>query len=193
MRRLSGYRTHTDVPLTLLGFGLAVCIWAGLSTCALAASPQPPAPLASPAIPVTSQADGGSSIGLEVDGEDLTAPGREPVDDNFDPDASKIVHRSDDEMLLLEMRLGGQILADAMLGYLNGSSLLLPLRDVAEVLEFPIGVDPASGTANGWFIKENKLFYMHVRRGTVVVEGRQTTFDEGMVELHPDDIFVDIR
>lgn len=193
MRRLSGYRTHIDVPLTLLGFGLVVCVWAGLSACALAASPQPPAPLASPTAPVTSQADEESSIGLEVDGEDLTAPGREPVDDNFDPNASKIVHRSDDEMLLLEMRLGGEILADAMLGYLNGSSLLLPLRDVAEVLEFPIGVDPASGTANGWFIKENKLFYMNVRRGTVVVEGRQATFDEGMVERHPDDIFVDIR
>ncbi|HEY9081610.1 hypothetical protein [Magnetovibrio sp.] len=202
MRRLSGYRTHKNVPLTLLGFGFAVCLWAGSPTCALAQAPEPPPPVASPVPPVTMTDEGAGNrnadaLGLEVDGRNLTAPdsgaAADTANDDFDPDASKIVHRSDDEMLLLEMRLGGEILADAMLGYLNGSSLLLPLRDVAEVLEFPIGVDPAAGTANGWFIQENKLFYLNVRRANVVVEGRQSTFDAGLVELHPDDIFVDIR
>lgn len=102
-------------------------------------------------------------------------------------------HRSIEEELLLEVRLGGLVLADALPGYLDGSSLLLPLRGLAEVLEFPIGVDLSAGTASGWFIRENKLFHMNVRRGSVVVEGRQKKFDPAMVEIHDDDLYVDTR
>ncbi|PHS78136.1 MAG: hypothetical protein COB59_08735 [Rhodospirillaceae bacterium] len=103
------------------------------------------------------------------------------------------VHRSIDEELLLEVRMGNLILADALPGYLNGSSLLLPLGYFVEVLEFPIQVDPTTATASGWFIRENKLFYLNVQRASVVVEGRQNTFDTAMIELHSDDIYVDIR
>lgn len=159
---------------------------------------EPPPPVAAPVTPVieAGSAADASALGLEgLDGEDLTAPNDPNArdDGDFDLNASQIVHRSIEEELLLEMQLGGEILADAMPGYLNGSSLLLPLRYVAEVLEFPIGVDPAAGTASGWFIKENKLFYINVNRATVVVEGRQSKVDTGMVELHEDDIYVDIR
>lgn len=103
------------------------------------------------------------------------------------------VYRQIEEELLLEVSLGSLVLADALPGYLNGSSLLLPLRNMADVLEFPIGVDPASGTASGWYIKENRLFYMNVRRGSVVLDGRTGTFDPALVEIHDDDIYVDIR
>ena len=203
--------TRLGIVSNLYGGALFAAVWLGLSVFALApahaqdlnmgeppAAPgiEPPPPVAAPVTPVVEAGSGDedSLIGLEgLDGEDLTTPGGEGENPDFDPNASKIVHRSDEEMLLLEMKLGGEILADAMPGFLNGSSLLLPLRDVTEVLEFPIGVDPAAGTASGWFIKENKLFYINVRRGAVVVEGRQSTMEPGMVELHEDDIYVDIR
>lgn len=103
------------------------------------------------------------------------------------------VYRQVDEELLLEVSLGGLVLADALPGYMNGSSLLLPLRSMAEALEFPIGVDPSSGTASGWYIKENRLFYMNVRRASVVINGRSDSFDPAMVEIHDDDLYVDIR
>lgn len=211
MRRVSESSVMQGLVPRLRGFGLVGSVALGLSLFVPAypqaapleigeppAAPdiEPPPPTAAPVTPVVEPGseEEDSLLGLEgLDGEDLTEPAPEGEPDDFDPDASKIVHRSDEEMLLLEMRLGGEILADAMPGYINGSSLLLPLRDVTEVLEFPIGIDAAAGTANGWFIKENKLFYINVHRRTVVVEGRQSKFDPGMVELHPDDIYVDIR
>lgn len=154
-------------------------------------APEPPPPSAAPVVPVAVEGeDGSADLGLEgLDGKELDLTGDNP---DFDPDAS-VIHRNEDEMLLLELRLGELVLADAMPGYLNGSSLLLSLRDLADVLEFPIGIDAAAGTASGWFVKENKLFYLNVRRGTVVVEGRESKTQSGLVELHPDEIYVDIR
>lgn len=211
MRRAFANRVLKVFASAAIGFGLAVSVWLGLPAFAhsavlgsgqvsgatpSASDGEPPPPAAAPVTPVIKAVPGEEEPGLGLegfDGEDLTAPDVEDDDGNFDPDASKIVHRSDEEMLLLEVQLSGLVIADAMPGYLNGSSLLLPLRDVVEVLEFPIGVDVAAGTASGWFIKENKLFYINVRRGSVVVEGRQLRFEPGMVELHPDDIYVDVR
>lgn len=138
-----------------------------------------------PLLKITTAAPAAPAAEPTAEAIDHTAP---PQDGALEP-----VYRQAEEELLLEVRLGALILADALPGYINGSSLLLPLRGMAEVLEFPIGVDPASGTGSGWFIKENKLFYMNARRGKVVVEGRQDTFDPAMVEIHDDDIYADIR
>jgi hypothetical protein len=104
-----------------------------------------------------------------------------------------VVSRSDDELYILEVRLKKFVLSPGVLGYLDGSTLYLPLGQIAEALEFPISVDPINGRASGWFLSENRLFSLNMARQEVVVEGRRGTYDPRAVELHTDDIYVDSR
>lgn len=118
-------------------------------------------------------------------------PGLENVDP--DGDSFEIVQRPDEDLLLLEMRLNDLILVDAMPAFLAGSSILLPLRDLTDILEFPIAVETFSGTANGWFLSPNRLFSLNVGRGELILEGQASLFDPRLLEVHEDDIYVDIR
>lgn len=107
--------------------------------------------------------------------------------------AFEIVQRPDDDLLLLEIRLNDLVLVDAMFAYLSGSSILLPLRDLTDTLEFPIAVETFSATANGWFLSPNRLFSLNIGRGELIINGEITLFDPRLVEVHEDDIYVDIR
>ncbi len=104
-----------------------------------------------------------------------------------------VVSRSDDELYILELRLNDIVLNEGLIGYVDNSTLFLPLGQLADSLEFPISVDPSNGQANGWFLSENRLFSLDVRWGEVVVEGRRGRYDPRSVEVHADDIYVDSR
>lgn len=100
---------------------------------------------------------------------------------------------NDDSLLILEVILGQFQLAEAISGYLNDGSLLLPLSELVTALDFAIDVKPESGTADGWFIRENKLFSLDLNRGEVVVEGIRQVFDPGLIGAFDGDIYVDVR
>lgn len=102
-----------------------------------------------------------------------------------------VVERPDEELLILEMRLGRYILSDGITGYIHRGGVLLPLEEVAMALELAITVDPQAGQASGWFFNENRLFALDIARGEVIVEGRTESFDRELVELHSDGIYVD--
>ncbi|WP_316979678.1 MSCRAMM family protein [Shumkonia mesophila] len=97
------------------------------------------------------------------------------------------------EELIFELRLNNLVLSEAFPGLLRGASLLLPLGDLARALEFPISEDPRAGYANGWFLRENRLFSLDVGRAEVVLEGRPIDIDRRMIIVEPDGIYVDIR
>jgi len=172
------HRKHGPSRLLVIALGLSLCPFFPVR-----ANPLPPPPHPSPVAPV-------QTVPLSASGDKPAATQPKAPNGNG---VITPVHRSINEELLLEVRMRNLILADALPGYINGSSLLLPLGYLSEVLEFPIKADPSTATASGWFIRENKLFYLNVQRASVVVEGRQSTYDSTMVELHTDDIYVDIR
>ena len=105
--------------------------------------------------------------------------------------AAAFVERPDDQLLLLELRLGRLTLHEAVVAYLDRDRLLLPLGEVARALDLAIEVDPGSGTANGWFLREDRLFSLDLRRGEVVVEGRRLPLPAGAAEAHRDDLYID--
>lgn len=109
------------------------------------------------------------------------------------PDPLAIVERDELDFLLLELRLNDLVLVEAITGFISGSSVILPLRDFATALDFPLSVDQTAGTAGGWFLKKSRLFSLDVSRGEVVIEGRIKKFNPALVEIHGEDIFVDIR
>lgn len=101
--------------------------------------------------------------------------------------------RPDEQLLILEVRIKRYILTDGMFGYIEGGGLLLPLGEFARALEFNIAVDTSNGRADGWYMDQDRLFSLDILSGTVVIDGRKQKYDEGLVELHREDIFVDTR
>lgn len=105
----------------------------------------------------------------------------------------KAAKRSDEELLILQMTLGKLILRDAVFGYPKQGSLILPLTEVVDALEFPITVDAENGRAQGWFLSESRLFSLDLAAGKVVIAGEVRPVDPAFVEQLPDDIYVDVR
>ena len=101
------------------------------------------------------------------------------------------IERSDDDLLVLEVKLGRLTLHDGLIAYLHPGGMLLPLGEIAAALEFPIAVEPGAGIAHGWFLAEHRLFSLDLGRHEVLVEGALGPFDSERVELHADDIYVD--
>lgn len=99
-------------------------------------------------------------------------------------------HPPEDE-LVLQLRLGRYILNDAMLGIIHSEGVMLGLGEFTSAVEFPITVDLESGQAEGWFLRENRRFFLDLVRGEVVIEGRREALPTGFVELQFDDIYVD--
>ncbi len=97
------------------------------------------------------------------------------------------------DILILEARLRSFLLTDELLGFIRGSSLMLPLGQLSRALDFAIKVDGSGERASGWFIRENRLFSLSVARGEVVINGKGQNFDRAMVDLREGDIFVDVR
>ncbi len=106
---------------------------------------------------------------------------------------SSNVEAIDDNLLILEARLGDFILTDGMAAYLNQGSLLLPLSEFAEILDLSIGVSPGDGKADGWFLSENRLFSLDINQGTVVIDGKVRPINPILVGVFEDDIYIDVR
>ncbi len=107
------------------------------------------------------------------------------------PAQNASANRSDEDLLILEMRLGRYVLSESIIGYMYRGGVLLSLQDFVDALDFAISVDRASGQATGWFLELNRQFALDVSRCEVSVEGRLSQYDPKLVEVHPDGIFVD--
>lgn len=102
------------------------------------------------------------------------------------------VQRSEEELLLFEVRLGRSILSEAIVAYPGtGGGILLPLAELSDLLEFAIEVDVSAGRASGWVLEPSRTFTLDVPARRVVIAGTESSFDERLVELHQDEIFVD--
>jgi len=112
---------------------------------------------------------------------------------SIDPIKSQTRLISEDELLILQMEMTGFLLIDAMPGYPNQGSVLLPLQDVTEALDFAISSDPDTGRAGGWFLSENRLFSLNIDRSVAIYDGRTEKFPPEMARVIDGDIFVDAR
>lgn len=108
-----------------------------------------------------------------------------------DPAPSLIVAPQEEDLLLLAVRLDRTILTNSLPAYQTPSGVLVPLGELCRLLDLGITVDPASGTAAGFFIDEGRRFALDVRNQSVVVAGRSKRFDSAQIEIHEDDIYAD--
>ncbi|GAB4395083.1 MAG: hypothetical protein Tsb0032_26190 [Kiloniellaceae bacterium] len=98
--------------------------------------------------------------------------------------------RPDEEVYVFGLRLDRYVLTDGLLVFYDGEQAFAPLGALAELLEFPIVVDPLSGRAEGWFINDDRSFLLELEGPAVTIAGERRAVDSAVLERHPEDIYV---
>jgi hypothetical protein len=98
--------------------------------------------------------------------------------------------RPDDQVYVFGLSLDRYVLSDGLVAFYDGAEAFAPLGALVELLEFPIAVDSAAGTAEGWFLDEARTFRLDLPGAAVEISGRRQSFSATAVEAHPDDIYV---
>ncbi|MGH8853249.1 MAG: MSCRAMM family protein [Telluria sp.] len=97
---------------------------------------------------------------------------------------------AESNLVLLEVRLGNQVLSDAVNGYEIGHDVFLPLGDMARLLTLAIRVSPGQGKASGYILAEERGFSLDVPGRVLDSAGRREDLDPAQFKLLPDDIYV---
>ena len=165
-----------------------------LSAPQVADSAQPPAE-ASPSEPATTPTQQKSPA------PPASTPAQPPVapEDNFYEMEDKEAPSADffttdeipqDQQLWLELIVDDRRRLDVFTAMqLPGGKILLPLQELIEAIGFPIEVNPATGTAEGWFVREERTFYLDAGTQDVRVKGESFPWPADL-RIFSSDIYV---
>ncbi len=103
---------------------------------------------------------------------------------------SPFVERPETDLLLLAVRVNQVTVSDSLPAYPLDKGIIVPLGEIARLLDLAIETQVNDGSADGFFIREDRRFHLDTRTATVTVGGKQSTYDRSKVELHQDDIYV---
>ena len=112
--------------------------------------------------------------------------------------AMLLPHRSladppvEDDLLILEVRLRGALLLEAIPVVQREDVFFVPLIDLFGCLEFPIRVESDSGRAYGWFLAEDRSFLLDIDAGEVQIRGHTLPFNRNEVLSDGEGIYVSI-
>ncbi len=98
-----------------------------------------------------------------------------PVSSSAVADSTVFVDLPYDDLLVLEVRLERQSSGHGFLSYRYGDHVMLPLGELASILELAIMVDVVDGLADGWIIDESRIFRLDLLNQTVTLGDE--TFD----------------
>jgi len=68
---------------------------------------------------------------------------------------------------------------------------MLAISQLFQILGFPITVSVETRQANGWFIRENRIFVLDLMKGTVIIDGEEHPFPRDLIQLRDQEIYVD--
>lgn len=101
---------------------------------------------------------------------------------------------SDDNLLIVELRLGTSILAEDVFLYSNSELTLVPLQALFDALEFAILVDQDRKSAEGWFLNTTNRFELDVvNRSLVLGSNIQEIPADLRIASDGFDLYVDIK
>jgi sporulation related protein len=93
--------------------------------------------------------------------------------------------------LVLDLRLDGQRLGTDILGYQHEGSFFISLTELTESLQFPIRIDADAGLAGGWYINEDREFFINVAENRVVSGSKAFTLNPETFSIKEDDFFIE--
>lgn len=109
-----------------------------------------------------------------------------------DPDKQEYLsYFEDGEILLLQIklpentRLGGSVIAEK-----QGNDVMISLADFVALARFPISVNPANGTAEGWYIREDQDFMLDYPNRIARIKGEDYAIQDGDVKLTDNDVLI---
>ena len=96
-------------------------------------------------------------------------------------------------LLLLEVNLGQDRLADVLNTYELGDDILVPVGEFARILTIGITVDQATQTASGFVLREDQPFRLDPATDTVILSDRRESYDHGLVRWIDGDLYIASR
>jgi hypothetical protein len=108
-------------------------------------------------------------------------------------EAPAVSRKNEANLVLLEVRLGNQVLSDAVTAYESGRDVLLPLGEMARLLTLAIRVTPDQGRASGYILREERTFSIDVAGRAVDMGGKREAFEPSLVKLQDGEIYVASR
>jgi hypothetical protein len=106
---------------------------------------------------------------------------------------SRASQGAESNLLLFEVRLGDQVLSDAVTAYQIGKDVFLPLGELSRLLTLALRVAPGEGKASGYILSEDRGFSLDVPAREVHIAGRQEELDRSQIKLQADEIYVASR
>lgn len=102
------------------------------------------------------------------------------------------VQRPESQAVILEVRFDNKALDGEFIFAFRreDGAVLVGLGGLSDLLSLSIQVDPDSGTAEGWFLSEDRTFNLSVGAETFALSGDLKRYPIESIELHDDDIYV---
>lgn len=97
----------------------------------------------------------------------------------------------DEDLRLLEVRLDRKPLDGLITAYQHLGGVVLPLGLLCEMLDIAIQVNQLTGQAEGFILSEERRFFLDIARAELTINGKAEIFNPELVQLYPDDIYVD--
>jgi hypothetical protein len=97
--------------------------------------------------------------------------------------------KTEANLVLLEVRLGNQVLSDGVTAYEIGRHVFLPLGEIARLLTLAVRVTD-EGQASGYILTEERNFSLDVAGGAVHAGGKREELDRSQVKVEAEDIYV---
>lgn len=92
---------------------------------------------------------------------------------------------------ILEVAVGKYRFDEVLLCYQQGELLLVPLGQLAQLIDLAITTSPVSGHAEGFIFRESHTFLLDVEQRLVVIGGVAHPLDPQRIRVASDDIYVD--
>lgn len=124
--------------------------------------------------------------GSPVDAGDAVYEVQNPASDQI-----QFIERPEDDLLIVEVVVGKDAVLDpGIIIYADEEGIVLPLSVMMDLFKFPINVDPAAGTASGWFVKKSNTFTLRPPYNSVNIAGEEKSIPPSSIENQYDDIYV---
>jgi len=138
---------------------------------------------------------GNSDADINLESTSITtAKGTQPFNSNakFPQDNLNTIPEDENQMRLLEVYARKYKVEDLLVTYQKDDMIFIPLEFFSELTGLAIKTDPESGIGEGFIFREDRTFYLNVKRGELTIEGKLIRFNKQQAAIRQfDDIYID--
>lgn len=108
--------------------------------------------------------------------------------------ALQLVELNEDDLLVVEVGLENLDLSETLFIFQAPESTLVPLQGLVDTLDFPLNIDVAVGTVDGWFVNEKNTFSIDITSKTLFIRGEKQAWPKDLYYAVDDfDLYFDYR